>query len=265
MTDEQKIRTLEQKVSGLEKDLKETAKKSDIRKEALTSGGGDGLATTAYVDEKTKPKEAPLVGYDPVASSNFSWTGSAMGTFTSFGVGSIANATLGTLISASILPTLFSGSEIMVKFLERKGFYRNKYGFIWKESAAAQTERANTLHARDNIRTIEAHVNDLLAKFTGSGEVVTLRNTVRGHTDDLGSTGRIGRLVPVVDRLARELPAGGRHTRLPSDVDALTDRARRTQTAASSARGVTGTGRRRQDRDIDTLRRQVELLVNALV
>ncbi|MET9086239.1 hypothetical protein ABZX77_30930 [Streptomyces sp. NPDC004237] len=239
MSDKQRIDALETKVSTLETGLKSKADKSstittgEVRTGVLKKDpeGTSELATRSYVEEKTAPASVlkTIQDADLLGGSKFSVASIAMGSFISIGLGTALAATL---------PSFFSTSDILTKWLENKfHVIRRNNGFLWKESTEQRERRLRQESARDNFGALRRTVDQLETRQAAQAGRIRQTNISLGETN--------ARLATVRNDV-RTL--SGRST----------DIRNRAQGAASMATtsGVTD--------DLQLLRRQVDMLVTAL-
>jgi hypothetical protein len=246
MTDKQRIDDLETKISTLEAGLKGKADKSgsisvgQVRTGVLKTDPANSseLATTSYVNEKTKPAAVlkAIQDADLLGGSKFSVASLAMGSAFSIGLGSLIAATL---------PSIFSTSDIITKWLENKfHVVRRNNGLLWRESEEQRNRRLSQERARDNFgalsdgtRRLTAIVSQLRRKVNGLETRITRTNSNLGGTDS---------------RLAA----------VRTEVRDLSRRSTHIQNRARGAASVATAGGTADE--LQVLRRQVDILVASL-
>jgi uncharacterized coiled-coil protein SlyX len=253
MSDKQRIDDLEAKIAALDAGLKGKADKSNtvspgqIRTGVLKKDDEktSDLATRAYVDQKTTPASVlkTIQDADLLGGSKF--------TVASLAVGSLMSAGLGSVIAAT-LPSFFSSSDIITKWLENKfHVIRRNSGFLWKESDEQRQRRERQERARDGF--------DLLRDGTRRLAVIVAQLRRRVGALETASTNQATRITRTNTRL------GETNTRLAGvrrDVQRLSSRSTHIQHRAQGAASLTTAGG--ATGELQLLRRQVDMLVDAL-
>ncbi|MFD1658886.1 hypothetical protein ACFSL4_11870 [Streptomyces caeni] len=204
MSDKQRIDTLETKISKLETTLNNKADKSDAisptqaRKGVLKTDDEktSDLATRSYVDQKTAPASVwkTIQDLDPLSASKYSIGSISMGSFISAGLGSALALTL---------PSFFSTSDILTKWLENKfHVVRQKNGLLWKESNQQRIDRLIKEGLPDKVKNAHRRLNYLektVAQLKRRSN--TTRQAVRHSESSPALAGTTDRLVILETRV----------------------------------------------------------------
>ncbi|MEV6511680.1 hypothetical protein [Streptomyces sp. NPDC051642] len=253
MSDKQRIDTLETKVSTLEAGLNDKADKSgtittgQVRTGVLKTDDAQSseLATRSYVDEKTTPASVlkTIQDADLLGGSKFSVASLAVGSLVSAGIGSVIAATL---------PSFFSSSDILTKWLENKfHVIRQNNGFLWKESDEQRNRRIRQESAREGYGALSS----------GTRRLAVFVSRLRRRVDQLEihSTNQATRIAHANTSLSE---TNSRLAAVRTEMRSLSGRSTHIQNRARGAAAV-ATNSGAAD-EIQVLRRQVDILVASL-
>ncbi|GAB7103760.1 hypothetical protein JCM4814A_20740 [Streptomyces phaeofaciens JCM 4814] len=207
MSDETRIKALEEKVGILQQDMTKKPDaatlgnyvlNSQIRPGALTSSSGEEvLATQKWVTDKSAAKI-----WKPQADPGFTGVALPTGSLASFALGSVASIGVGSILAVA-LPTFYSLQAAFEKKLENKWqIVRRKSGFLWKESEQQRIDRLIKEGLPGKVKNAQKRLNYLektVAQLKRQSNVT--RQAVRHSASSPALAGTTDRLVILETRV----------------------------------------------------------------